>query len=445
MIHKMLHVIFVWMMIISGGMIISAQADFDQIYINEDQTFEVLYNDDWEIDDESEIGVSLINEELLTLVTFVDPSILGLELDGVEDAIEAAEIYREVLDNTSPPKLVADAERETAFGTIDDEEGYDLYIVVQLNDGSYGLVLVIGTDEGIEEAQHLVNTFNNVGGNVGTAKLNLGESKNYPNQLTNHAETWQEAIEELQDEGVIGIGGSLVFNENYAFFSGQGEWFTPLARNSPHTNIIMAGELTFESGSTTELERCLLSSRITIKNSSATQFLDVGLTNNGNLSVFDLHDVDEDPNLAFRQLEVDLDEPIHILYLAIDDHVTVYINGELFIEDTEVTKRSGSYGISLFGRGAGARCEGRNIWVYEVPTFEEGVCEVSAGATANKRSGPGTTYDRAGQLEAGSVVQVVAQSNDGSFTWWKLEDETWVREDVVSESGDCVNLPTEEI
>jgi hypothetical protein len=443
MIRRLVRVIAIWGLVIMGGMILSAQDDFDQIYINEAQTFELLYNDDWEITDDDELGVTVSHDDFFAIATFIDPSVFGLDLDGAEDVLDAAEVYTELLEVKSSAKLIADAERPTAVGTIADEDGYDIYIVIQFDDGLYGLVLIAGSDDGIAEAETLVPTYNNVGGNAGTAKLNLKESKNYPNELTDHAETWQEAIEELQREGVIGIGGSLVFNENYAFFSGQGEWFTPLARNSPHTNIIMAGELTFEAGSSTELERCLLSSRITIQGNSATQFLDVGLTNNANLSVYDFHDRDDDPNLAFRQLEVDLDEPIHILYLAIGDSVTVYINGELFIEDTEVIERAGSYGISLFGRGPGARCEGRNIWVYQVPTFEKGVCDVSTGSTVNKRSGPGTTFDRAGQLQAGSVVQAIGQGSDGSFTWWQLEDETWVREDVVNISGDCFNLPNE--
>lgn len=444
MINKSLRIIFVWGIIIIGGMIISAQNDFDQIYINEALTFEVLYNDDWEIVDEDEISVTLSHTDYFTVVTFIDPSLFGLELDGANDAIEAANIYREVIDKSSRPKILANTERETARGTIDDEEGFDIYVVIKFDDGSYGLALLVGNKEGLEQAQLLVETYNNVGGNAGTAKLNLGESKNYPNQLNNHDQTWQEAIEELQNEGVIGIGGSLVFNENYAFFSGQGDFFTPLARNTPHTNIIMAGEMTFESSNSTELERCVLTSRIVMNGNTATQFLYVGLTNNGNLIVFDAYNLNRDPHIAFRQLEADLDETVHILYLAIDDRVTVYINGELFIEDTEVEDRGGSYGISLFGRGAGARCEGRNIWVYQIPTFEKGVCEASAGATVNKRGGPGTNFERAGQLQAGAIVQVIAQGNDGSFTWWKLDDDSWVREDVVNISGDCVNLPTEE-
>lgn len=438
--------IFIVCCVLLLSSVLWAQDDFDQVYVNEAQTFEVLYDDNWEVADEDDISVTLLSDRSQAIITLLDPAPFGLELEGMDSAVEASEFYRDLLDDAGAAKVVADAERDTARGIIDgDDDSYDLYIVVQFDDGGYGLALLAGSPIGLEQAEAIITTYNNVGSNAGTAKLNLGESKNYPNMLENHAETWQEAIKELQDEGVIGSGGSLVFNENYAFFSGQGAWFTPLARNSPHTNIIMAGELTFQASDSSELERCVLSSRITIRNRSAEEFLDVGVTNSGNVTVFDVYDDDEPAYLDFRQLEADLDEPIHILYLAIDDRATVYINGELFIEETQIEERSGVFGISLIGQGPGARCEGRNIWVYQVPSFEPGVCEVSASGTVNKRSGPGTNFDRAGQLAGGSVVKVIAQGSDGSFTWWKLEDESWVREDVVTEMGDCANIPTEEI
>jgi len=441
MLKRFVFVVFVGLLTLVG--VGTAQEEFDQIFINEGQTFEVLYNDDWEVLREDELGVSFIGNNVV--VFFADPSRMGLELDDVDDILEAAEVYREQIPNSSDPKLIDGTDREAARGTVEDPEaGFDLYFVIEFEDGDYGLALLSGDVSDLIDAEALILTYNSVGANEESARLNLDESKNYPNQLENHAETWQEAIEELQDEGVIGIGGSLVFNEDYAFFSGQGNFFTPLARNSPHTNIIMAGEISFTAGSTTELEQCVLTSRIVMNNrNQATQFLDVGLTNNGNLAIIDFGEGD-DPNFDFRRVSADLDEGIHILYIAIEDRVTVYVNGELFIEDTEVYERSGTYGIALNGSGAGARCEGRNIWVYQVPIFEDGVCEVTTNNNVNKRSGPGTSFDRAGQLTAGSVVEVIAQGSDGSFTWWQLDDETWVREDVVNESGDCVNLPNKQ-
>lgn len=56
--------------------------------------------------------------------------------------------------------------------------------------------------------------------------------------------------------------------------------------------------------------------------------------------------------------------------------------------------------------------------------------------------GPGTTFDRAGTLDGGTVLQAIAQSEQSDGTWWQLEDESWVREDVVNIAGDCANIPS---
>ncbi|MBL8153606.1 MAG: hypothetical protein JNM70_05420 [Anaerolineae bacterium] len=71
-----------------------------------------------------------------------------------------------------------------------------------------------------------------------------------------------------------------------------------------------------------------------------------------------------------------------------------------------------------------------------------GDCIVVADSNVNQRSGPGTTFDRAGFLNKGeeAVAIAVAEDNDGAL-WFQLEDETWVRADVVTSDGDCDNLP----
>ena len=72
----------------------------------------------------------------------------------------------------------------------------------------------------------------------------------------------------------------------------------------------------------------------------------------------------------------------------------------------------------------------------------EGLCEVVAGGTVNLRGGPGTDFERAGTLNAGDRIEVVGQAEDGSgFTWYELENDAWVREDVISLQGDCSDIP----
>jgi hypothetical protein len=60
------------------------------------------------------------------------------------------------------------------------------------------------------------------------------------------------------------------------------------------------------------------------------------------------------------------DRPYHLLYIVQDETITVFIDGELVLEESPVTDRAGSFGISLVGKAAQSRCEGRNIWVYSL-------------------------------------------------------------------------------
>lgn len=264
-----------------------------------------------------------------------------------------------------------------------------------------------------------------------------------PVLLTDYDGDWQDAIAELREVGLIGSGGSLVFTEDHAFFEGQGNWFTALARNQPFSDIVMAGELTFETSGSAEFEQCNFTARIGTNNrGDATTYLDVGLVSDGLVLILDRHTQGEDVNLDVSALPVDLEDPNHLLFILQDDRATVYLNGMLAIDGFEVVDRSGTYGISLIGRAAGARCDGRNIWVYQVPSFAPGVCEASSSNNVNRRSGPGTSYSSPGQLTAGTIMEVIGKTTgDDGFTWWQLDDDSWVRDDIVNVSGDCAGIP----
>jgi hypothetical protein len=69
-------------------------------------------------------------------------------------------------------------------------------------------------------------------------------------------------------------------------------------------------------------------------------------------------------------------------------------------------------------------------------------CTVSTATNANQRSGPGTNFDLAGTLGAGTNALVDGQATgvDG-FVWWRLGDGIWVRSDVVDETGNCEDVP----
>lgn len=70
------------------------------------------------------------------------------------------------------------------------------------------------------------------------------------------------------------------------------------------------------------------------------------------------------------------------------------------------------------------------------------MCMVNSQTGANLRSGPGTSFSRAGVLPTFDLQPVTGQASDSDgFTWWQLAAETWVRSDVVDETGDCDSVP----
>jgi len=268
-------------------------------------------------------------------------------------------------------------------------------------------------------------------------------STDLPDTLTSYNGKPKEAIAELEQLGVIPSGSSQIFNENHAYFAGQGSWFTPLARSSPHKNIVMGGELTFTVGSTTQFESCTLSSRInTNSQGSAITYIDVGIGNDGYAYILDRFSEAKDGNFTIGSTPLNLKNPHHLLFMLIDDTATVYVDGSLEISDFKVAERSGTYGITLIGQGPKARCDGRNIWAFAVPSVKAGECVINSAKAANKRTGPGTTFDSAGQLAAGDEVGVTGQAKgaDGK-SWWQLDDESWVRADLVNAVGDCAGVP----
>ncbi len=193
--------------------------------------------------------------------------------------------------------------------------------------------------------------------------------KNSTVRLVDYAGQPQSVVRELQNLGFVSPGGGLVFTEDRAFFTGQGSWFTPLARRSPNTHIIMAGELTFTVGSANDLEQCSLMARIGMDSSgAATTFAEVGLTNAGELYILDRFSPSSNANVTVGETILDISRPVHIVFTMIGSRANVFVDGELALSDVPIQERGGIYGIALVGKGAGARCEGRNIWVYQVPS-----------------------------------------------------------------------------
>ena len=74
------------------------------------------------------------------------------------------------------------------------------------------------------------------------------------------------------------------------------------------------------------------------------------------------------------------------------------------------------------------------------------VCSVSAlSGSVNLRAGASTSTEIAGSLTTSDSADVIGQAmGDDGFIWWSLARGSWVRSDIVSELGNCDNIPTVE-
>jgi hypothetical protein len=439
-----------------GAAPVFAQLELDELYIAPDDSFEFMYPSDWEVDDSDfeDTGFIFLSGDVgrdEVFLNFIGPDFVDSLDSRARDLDDATDAVAEAFEFEDPEVVELDG-REMMLAPLEFEDSTGMVLVVEFEDGGFGALVAFDETDNIFDNEDAVTqvllislSFNSVGTNEGgSVGGNTGGddsgSSDLPDELSDFDGTWQDAIAELEDEEVIASGGSLIFNENSAFFDGIGSWFTPLARRTLRRDVIMAATLQFSSDSR-DFESCSIMARIEDSGSEIVDtFLQVGLTNDG--EVFWLDSDGDDGNSDVADLNLDLDEPHHILFIAQIDRLHIYVDGELVFDDVRIAERNGYFGIALLGRGADSRCEGSNVWAYDAPAFVEGLCEVLASGTVNKRSGPGTDFDRAGTMEAGERLEVVGEAeDDAGFIWYELDDDSWVREDVVALQGDCGDIP----
>lgn len=317
---------------------------------------------------------------------------------------------------------------------------------VEFDDGNFGVMMFTlaaggDRDEQAEIFESIVATFNSGDPNAVTTTSTTSDEivlKDYDGE-------WSRAVEELQSFGLIASsGGTIVFVENRAFMEGEGNNFIALALVAPRTDFVMAATMDFSSESASDLETCSLLSR-TNSNSAGDGseiFLQVGIDSNGDLFFVDRPAESSQIAFSLEELSLNLSSEHHILYIVQEDRLTIFVDGELIFSNMRVEEREGFFGVALLGEDPDSRCEATNVWVYASPPFTPGLCTANAPSGAvNKRAGAGTNFDRVGQLTA-EPLEVTAQTDgaDG-FTWYQLEDDSFVREDVIAIAGDCSGLP----
>jgi hypothetical protein len=105
------------------------------------------------------------------------------------------------------------------------------------------------------------------------------------------------------------------------------------------------------------------------------------------------------------------------------------------------------YEINFQGlRAWTAEADNEDYWLEPLIVNDDAIdddeCRVVSEGIVNQRRGPGTSFEAVGQLSAGEVREVVGQAvSTSNFIWWKLEDDTWVREDTVRIEGICSDVP----
>ncbi len=266
-----------------------------------------------------------------------------------------------------------------------------------------------------------------------------------PSTIENFEASWQEITQELALQNAIPFGVKPIFADRSSSISGEGNTFNDIAANVNEQDFIMCATLKMESDST-DFEFCWVMARLqTELTENGTQeraagFLAIGLLNDGDLYVTD--NFNNNPQLESYPLRWKDGESVQIVVHVVGAKLNVYANGELVIRDYEVTEASGAFAFGLASSSASTRCRVTNYWAARIPQVNGDDCEIQAVNTANKRQGPGTNFERAGQLTAGTTQLATGRSEaEDGFIWWQLEDESWVRQDVVEAVGYCGLLP----
>lgn len=412
-----------------------AQELLAEHYVAPDRSFQFSYPTGWELNTSDDGAVTLVGDEYVLhflgpvllnaygLGYTTDPHLLIKEIINVLEDVEPQDLYPLQLGNRTGLQY-----------TYLEQERQGYLIAVPFTDGTIGLVDAFRLTGDLMVDDPVILTL--------AANFNSVVTTAFPDTLHQTQNGWQQATQELAERGLIPSGQALIFVEDHAYFAGQGSFFTPLARDKPAADLVMGGQLAYTPGSE-GYEDCVLASRIDVgPDDTVYAYLDVGLNNRGEVFFFDFTGDETTSSFGALPLTTSLDQPHDFLLLLLDNHLTVYMDGQLMFENRIVEDRAGSFGLGLTGSGPHAYCAGQDIWAVEIPYVQPGLCEVSTTTPVNRRTGPGTNHEASGRLLPGISVQVMGQATGSNgYTWWLLADDSWVREDVVNEIGSCATVP----
>lgn len=259
----------------------------------------------------------------------------------------------------------------------------------------------------------------------------------------------------LELNGIIPSGGVEAFTQGRSTFAGDNAQFSTFAIDNTSQNVIMGLAINFIPQADT-LEFCGLGlhtqrteenryddeSGSNIATIRLDRYLSIGIDNEGTIFVVERGE-DANPDLFLSDTTLPLAETVYILATLLNNQLTLFANGILVLDEYDVDIPAGGFAFLYAGADEDSSCETISTFAYTFNDDLVDACIISTDSPINQRSGAGTNFERVTQLQAGSPLEAIGQTigTDG-FTWWLLEDDTWVREDVVNADGFCRVLPT---
>lgn len=273
-----------------------------------------------------------------------------------------------------------------------------------------------------------------------------------PVTIENYDSTGEIILTELEDKALIPIGSSAIFTQAGLSFSGEDAEFSNFGVDEETSDFVMGITLNFApqsdaleycgmAGRTRRLESNRLEEGSNITTIRLNSYLAMGVDNAGSIFTFEI-DGDISSDLTLSEDSVDTDEPVHLLAVALDNVLTIFVNGEPTISEIDLSDTAGAFAFLYSGMDEETSCQAESFFAFALPDVERGQCLVSSDGVVNRRSGPSTDFGRVGQFTGEETLSAIGQAvgTDG-FVWWQLEDESWARSDVVNIMGYCQDLP----
>lgn len=395
-----------------------AQGETHQIHLTENGLYRLQHPANWHVQQDSAQGFIYIATDSDLALTLYTPDVLkGFRLDGF---IDGDSLLRLVLMLNPYDAEPYPAQFPAYAYGVGDDEVHGLLIAVPFSDERWGLVDAYGdisTQEGAIFA--LAASFESA----------------LPARLDFATEAWPEAIAELEAAGMIPLGGSLSFVQNYAFAAGSSpEIIQPIAQQLQQQDVVIHADLLYQPGEGDGFGACGVMLR---RNPTLEHSLALSITPQD----FVVQDRFANPQTHHYPLpDTEAEATSHrILTIARGDQLVTYVDGAFHAYTGPVSGGAGSFGLILNATGRGARCEVSNLWVYALPV--DTVCRVSSTAPVSKHANPGDGDPVVGEVLPGTVYTARLQFLESTgAVWFLLNDDTWVRQDSVLTSGDCANL-----